>query len=251
MRSGGHNGYTMGAALLCGIAVVVSAHLLVKGGLQLKPAVRTVVVKGLVEREVKADEAIWTLRFRRASDDLKDAHSQINTDRETTVAFLRKQGFADDEIIPQPTRTFDKRAREYGSNQGGDEFRYVVMSLLLVRSPNVDLVTKTLGATDELLSAGVVLDAHEEGSANPRYVLTTFNDLRPQLFAEATKNARTMAQQFANDAGTRIGKIRSANQGVIQIFGSDGNDESAPYSPTSTPVKRIRVVSTFEFELLD
>jgi hypothetical protein len=67
--------------------------------------------------------------------------------------------------------------------------------------------------------------------------------------AEATKNARLTARQFASDSGVSVGRIRSANQGNIQIFGTDGNDESAPYSPTSTPVKKIRVVSTFEFEL--
>ncbi|HYA92055.1 MAG TPA: SIMPL domain-containing protein, partial [Thermodesulfobacteriota bacterium] len=98
--------------------------------------------------------------------------------------------------------------------------------------------------------SGVVLDGQrEENTANPRYVITTFNALRPQLLAEATKNARLTAQQFASDSGAGVGTIRSANQGIIQIFGSDGNDESAPYSPTSTPVKKIRVVSTFEFEL--
>jgi hypothetical protein len=80
-------------------------------------------------------------------------------------------------------------------------------------------------------------------------VVAKFNDLRPQLLAEATKNARSIAQQFAADSGARVGSIRSANQGNIQIFGSDGNDESAPFSATSTPLKKIRVVSTFEFEL--
>ena len=69
------------------------------------------------------------------------------------------------------------------------------------------------------------------------------------LLAEATRNARATAQQFASDAGARVGRIRSANQGMIQIFGSDGFDESGAFSPTSAPVKKIRVVSTFEFEL--
>ena len=95
-----------------------------------------------------------------------------------------------------------------------------------------------------------MLDGDREGAvANPRYVVSKFNELRPQLLAEATKNARATAQQFAADAGARIGKIRSANQGMIQIFGDDGNDESGPFSPTSTLIKRIRVVSTFEFDL--
>jgi len=119
-----------------------------------------------------------------------------------------------------------------------------------VKTSKVDLVRTAIGAADELLKAGVVLDGGEgPGGANPRYVVTGFNDLRPQLLADATKNARAMAQQFAADSGARVGGIRSANQGQIQIFGSDGNDESGPFSPTSTPVKRIRVVSTFEFAL--
>jgi uncharacterized protein len=126
----------------------------------------------------------------------------------------------------------------------------VVTSAITVRTPNSDLVQKGIGSTEELLKAGVVLDGEREGNAaNPRYVVSKFNDLRPQLLAEATKNARSIAQQFAADSGAQVGRIHSANQGMIQIFGSDGNDESGPYSPTSTPVKKIRVVSTFEFEL--
>ena len=144
----------------------------------------------------------------------------------------------------------DKLAREYGQPQAADRFRYVVTTSVVVRTPNVDLVRTALGATEELLKAGVVLDGEREGgAANPRYVVSKFNDLRPQLLADATRNARATAQQFAADSGAQVGSIRSANQGSIQIFGLDGGDESAPFSPTSTPVKRIRVVSTFELEL--
>ena len=147
-------------------------------------------------------------------------------------------------------RTLDKLAREFDSGQGAERLRYVVTASLLVVTRNVDAVTRSLGATEELLRSGVVLDGQPDGGkANPRYVVTAFNALRPSLLAEATKNARETARQFASDAGARVGRIRTANQGSIQIFGSDGNDESAPYSPTSTPSKKIRVVSTFEFEL--
>ena len=238
----------VGLCLLVGLAV--GGYFIGKGSTRFKSDTRTVTVKGLVEMEVKADQAVWTLGFRRASDDLKDAHTKISSDREAAIAFLKNQGFKDDEIGRQPTRTIDKLAREYGQSQPGERFRYVVTSSLVVTTKNVDLVTKALGVTEELLKSGVVLDGQQEGgTANPRYVITTFNALRPQLLAEATKNARMTAQQFASDSGARVGKIRSANQGTIQIFGTDGHDESAPYSPTSTPSKKIRVVSTFEFEL--
>jgi hypothetical protein len=180
---------------------------------------------------------------------VQDAHTRILADRDAVVAYLRAKGFADAEIERQPTRTVDKLAREYGQPQAGDRFRYVVTSAVIVRTANVDLVRSTVGSEEDLLKAGVILDGEREGPANPRYVLSRFNDLRPQLLAESTRNARATAQQFAADAGAQVGAIRSANQGAIQIFGLDGGDESAPFSPTSTPVKRIRVVSTFEFEL--
>ena len=238
----------LGAFLLVGLAL--GGYFIGTGVARFKSDTRTVTVKGLVEKEVKADQAIWSLRFRRASEDLQNAHALIISDRDTALSFLRNQGFKDEEISRQPTRTIDKLAREYGQSEGNERYRYLVTASLVVTTTNVDLVTKSIGATEELLKSGVVLDGQDDGGkANPRYVVTTFNALRPPLLAEATKNARMTAQQFATDSGVQVGKIRSANQGSIQIFGSDGNDESAPYSPTSTPTKKIRVVSTFEFEL--
>lgn len=253
MASEGNRGL-IPAAVIVGICLLAGlsagGYFVGKGGARFRSENRTVIVKGLVEQEVKADQAVWVLRFRRASEDIRQSHAKISFDRETTLAFLRNRGFKDEEISVQPSRTVDKLARDYVQNQADERFRYIVTSSLIVTTRNIDLVTKALGATDELLKSGVLLDGQrDEGLANPRYTITTFNDLRPQLLAEATKNARSTAQQFASDSGARVGRIRSANQGSIQIFGSDGNNESAPYSPTSTPVKKIRVVSTFEFEL--
>jgi len=245
-------GITAGAIL--GICVLVGlgsgGYFIGKGAERFRSDSRTVTVKGLVEREVKSDQAIWRLGLRRASNDIRDAQAKISSDRDAVVAFLQKQGFKGDEIAREPTRTIDKLAREFAQPQGGDRLRYIVTTSLVVNTSNVDLVSSALGATDELLKSGILLDGDREGGvANPRYVVSKFNELRPQLLAEATKNARATAQQFAADAGAQIGKIRSANQGMIQIFGVDGNDESGPFSPTSTLVKRIRVVSTFEFDL--
>jgi len=247
------NGRLTGAVVvgLCAlVGLAVAGFFIGRGTERLRSAVRTVTVKGLVEKEVKADRVIWTLNLRRASADVKDAQARIAADREAAVAFLKKQGFEDSEIERTPIKTIDKLAREYGQPQGGDPLRYILTASLVVTTPKVDLVRSSLGATDELLRSGVVLDGGDGGSpANPRFVVSAFNDLRPQLLAEATKNAREMAQQFAADSGARVGSIRSANQGQIQIFGTDGNDESGAFSPTSTVQKKIRVVSTFEFAL--
>lgn len=238
----------VGCCLIVGLTA--AGYLIGRGAVRFKSEVRTVTVKGLVEREVNADEAVWTLSFRRAGNDLKGIQVRISADRDAVLDFLSKRGFTDDEIKRQPVRAVDKLAREYGPPQVPEPFRYIVTSALVVRTPKIDLVQRSLDSTDELLNGGVILDGEARGGvANPRYLITRFNDLRPQLLADATKNARAVAQQFAADSGASVGKIRSANQGSIQIFGSDGNNESGPYSPTSTPVKKIRVVSTFEFEL--
>jgi hypothetical protein len=237
----------VGVSLLAGLTL--GGYFVGKGVARFKSDTRTVTVKGLVEKEVKADQAVWVLRFRRAGEDIREVQSKIRSDRDATIAFLKNQGFKDEDISRQPTQIVDKLANEYGQNKADERFRYVVTNSLQVKTTNIDLITKALGTTDELLKSGVLLYGQGEGKANPRYVITTFNALRPQLLAEATKNARLTAQQFASDSGAQVGKIHSANQGMIQIFGSDGNDESAFYSPTSTPLKKIRVVSTFEFEL--
>jgi hypothetical protein len=241
-------GAILGLCILVGLAS--AGYFVGKGAARFRSESRTVTVKGLVEREVKANQAIWTLGLRRASDDIRDAQAKISADRDAVMAFLAKQGFKEPEIAREPTRTIDKLAREFGQSQGTERLRYIVTTSVVVKTSNVDLVRSALGATDELLKTGIVLDGERGGNvANPRYVVSNFNELRPQLLADATKNARATAQQFAADSGAQIGKIRSANQGMIQIFGADGNDESSPFSPTSTPVKRIRVVSTFEFDL--
>ena len=237
----------LAAGLVLGLAA--GGWLVGTGLSRFKGETRSVTVKGLVEREVKSDQAVWTLNLRRASDSLADAQGRITADRDAVFGFLKKQGFADAELERQPVKSLDKLARDFSQSQN-EKFRYVVTTAVEVSTNKVDQLRAATGATDELLKAGIILDSENpSGRANPRFVVSKFNDLRPELLAAATKNARSIAEQFAADSATTVGRIRSANQGAIQIFGTDGNDESAPFSPTSTLVKKIRVVSTFEFEL--
>ena len=136
------------ASIIVGLCVALGlaagGWLVGKGLSRFKSDTRTVTVKGLVEREVKADHATWTLALRRASDGLADAHQRISADREAVLAFLKKQGFPDGEIERQPTRTLDKLARDF-SGQGAERNRYVVTSAIVVNTKNVDLVRSVAG----------------------------------------------------------------------------------------------------------
>lgn len=241
------------ATIVAGLAVAAGlaggGFLVGKGIAGFKSDVRVVTVKGLVEREVRADEATWRLSFRRAGNALPELYAALQADRAAVVAFLHERGFADAELEIQPTRAADKLAQDYTDGREAPRLRYVLSTGVVVRTRNVEAVRAATGATDALVKAGVLVDTGENGIANPRYAVSRFNELRPRLLADATRNARATATQFAADSGAVVGRIVSANQGNIQIFGSDGHDESAPYAPTSTPDKKIRVVSTFEFAL--
>ena len=210
----------VGLCLVVGLAL--GGYFVGKGAMRFRSDSRVVTVKGLVEREVKADQAVWTLGLRRASESLQDAHTRISADRDAAVAFLRKQGFAEDrdraaahahggQARPGVRPAAGRRPVPLrGDDLGGGEDRQ--------RGPGGDRARRHRGAAQGRRDPGRRARGR---SANPRYVVSKFNDLRPQLLADATKNARATAQQFAADSGAQVGVIRSANQGSIQIFGTD------------------------------
>jgi hypothetical protein len=113
-----------------------------------------------------------------------------------------------------------------------------------VKSTRVKEVEKAALAVDPLIQAGIQLGG-EGGFGGPRYQLRGFNDIKAPLLAEATRNAKDQAVKFAAEAGATLGALKNANQGAIRISGDDGSDAD----DTSSRVKRLRVVSTFEYEL--
>jgi hypothetical protein len=237
-------------ALVLGIAILGAGYFIGAGPAKFKTATRTVTVKGLADREVISDYVIWTLYLRRAGSNFAPLQTEIRKDRDRLVEFLVKQGIADAEIERVPISSSDKQATDVAivtpTRDTGS--RYVVNTTLIVRTPKVDIVRTALGNLDELLMAGLAARGRDDGS-NVVYRFTKFNELRPALIAEATRNARASADSFAADSDMKVGPIRSANQGLIQIFGETGQDESAGYVATSYR-KKVRVVNTIEFDLV-
>lgn len=230
-----------GLLVAAGIAV---AGLFVSGGLErFRMADRSISVKGLAEKDVQSDFAIWTLNFRRAGNEFAGVQQALASDRDKVRAFLKAQGFQDDEIEAKPLSVQDLLARDYA--QGNVPFRFNGSGRIVVKSARVAEVEKAALALDPLIQAGVQLGGEGEGATGPRYQLRGFNDVKAPLLAEATNNAREQAQKFAAEAGATLGPLKSANQGVIRISGDDGQD----FDDGSSRTKRLRVVSSFEYEL--
>lgn len=229
-------------ALILAAGVAYAGVQVGKGIERFRLADRTVTVKGLAERDVKSDFAVWTLSFRRAANEFSAVQQALTTDRERIVAFLRGQGFTDAEIEPRPLQVQDLLAREYCSERVA--LRFNGQGQVTVKSARVDAVALASNKVDPLIEAGIQLGGDDAGGG-PRYQLRGFNDIKPKLLEEATLSAREQAKKFAVDAGATLGPLKSANQGAIRILDDDGSDADT----SRTIGKRLRVVSTFEFTL--
>lgn len=237
------NGIGFFAALVLAGGMAASGWMLGQGVERFRAADRTITVKGLAERDVRSDFAVWTLAFRRAGGEFGNVQQALAEDRERIAAFLREQGFSAEEIEVRPLQVQDLLAREYGSENV--PLRFNGQGQVVVRSARVDTVAIASTRIDPLISAGIQLGGDSEGFYGPRYQLRGFNDIKPQLLEEATLSARAQAKKFAADAGAELGPLKTANQGTIRIVDDDGSDMDT----SRTIGKRLRVVSTFEFAL--
>ncbi|MCQ2574747.1 MAG: SIMPL domain-containing protein [Alphaproteobacteria bacterium] len=208
---------------------------------------RTVTVKGLAERDVVADTAIWNVKFNSVGTDLAEVQNSIDTDIRKTRAFLIENGFKDEEIQNLRVQVRDKYAgysMEERNNQGNKD-RYVIETGVMVRSNNVQLVDNVSRKMGDLVRQGITIT---EDYTGPIYVFNGLNEIKIQMIEAATKNATSAGEQFAKDANAKLGKIQSANQGVFSITARDPIDAWSDNEKQSIN-KRVRVVSTITFYL--
>lgn len=224
------------AAALLAIGLASAGWFAAGGMARLKTADRYVTVKGSAEKIVDADLVVWPLPHTVGGNDLADVQRQLDANTAVIREFFTGAGFKAEEIVVSPPRLEDRWAWAYGENRPPERYRYA--TTVSLRTPDVPKALEVLRRTGELVSRGVMIG---EGSA-PEFDYTKLNDIKPALIAEATANARDSAVQFAKDSDSRLGGIRSANQGVVTI--SD-RDQSSPQ------VKRVRVVTTVEYFLKD
>ena len=228
----------LGGCLLAGL--IALGLLLGNAAMRVKSLERTVVVKGLSEREVPADVAIWPLSFQEASNDLNGLFETIQRKNAQIADFLAGHGIARESITISPPTVNDRHAQSYGDNRNV-LYRYAGSSTVTVYSSDVEAVRKAMNDVIALGKEGVALSG--EGYQNQtQFVFSGLAALKPGMIEEATKNARAVAEKFAADSQSSLGKIRSAQQGQFSI---ENRDSTTPH------IKKVRVVSTVEYYLAD
>lgn len=214
---------------------------------------RYVTVKGLVERKVKSDLAIWPLSYKEAGDDLASLYVKTETDKKNVLDFLAQQGIQASEIELGAIRVVDTQANEYGNGQRTPH-RYIVNQQVTVRTPRVDQVAAAAQKTMLLLQKGIVVGGENPGQNGLIYKFTGLNSIKPDMITEATRNARAAADRFASDSGSKVGAIRQANQGVFSILAGDeasapGEGPEGAFGADNSLMKTVRVVTTVEYYL--
>lgn len=232
------NVWVLGISLFLGL--VLLGYQLGNALITFKQLDRSVTVKGLSEREYQADVVIWPIQFLEASNDLQALYKTVESNTGKIRDFLLSRGITAQEISFTAPTIVDKSAQQYGGGPRA-EFRYTANQTVTVYSDKIEAVRQAMTALSELGKQGMVLSG-ENYQAQTEYLFTRLNDIKPEMIEEATQNAREVAEKFAADSDSDLGKIRSASQGQFSISARDNN----------TPhIKRIRVVSTVDYYLSD
>jgi len=231
------------ASVILGVSAIISAALIGNGLTDLRTGDRYVTVKGVAEREVNADLALWPIRFLAPGASLSEAQERARSRRDAIMAFLKLQAIDQNAVELQRLDVTDTRANPYQANNG--EQKFIISQTLMVRSTDIDRIRQAAQGVSELVDSGVVLSS-DYGPSGPTYVFNGLNDIKPEMIAEATASAREAADQFAQDAKAELGGLRRANQGVFQIL---ARDQAPGIMEQQQPVKTVRVVSTVEYYL--
>lgn len=222
-------------ALLIAAGIVISGFALKAGIDNFAFRDREVSVRGLAERTVKADNASWSVSYTITGDDLQELYAQLKNKNAKVKSFVRECGIDDADITYGTPSVYEPQAERYGETNRN--YRYALTGTVNVNTSKVDEVYTMVDKQGVLLARGIPFS-----STYVNYTFNGLNKIKPEMIAEATKNAREAAAQFAKDSESTLGKIKTANQGQFSI---GDLDSGKPY------MKNVRVVSTVVYYLED
>jgi len=227
----------LAASGILAIGLIFGGYLLGDGLTRARAADRSVTVRGLAEKDVMADLATWTIAYSSSAGDMATAQAGVDEDTRSIRAFFKELGFPDDALQPTGVNVSSYSQDGYVT--------FTVRQRMTLRTNDIARAQRAVRRQFDLVRRGVLL---EEGSG-VAYTFTKLNDIKPEMVALATRDARRSAEQFAKDSDTGVGGIKSATQGYFEITGRDGEGESGGWGSADTPYKRVRVVTTIDFYL--
>lgn len=223
--------------ILFSLSVIIASVIISFGLAHIITPERSVTVRGLAEKEVDADLAVWNLIFSVGNNSLTDLQKTIISKTEIVKKYLSDHGLSEEDYSVLPAAITDNSLNTY-MDQNNIRYTYIGRQTILVRSSKVPAVKSAYADSFDLVSSGVTVSREYDGLIS--YDFTKLNDIKPEMIAQATQNARTAAEQFAHDSNSKVGKIKKATQGLFSIDNAAQGLEDK---------KNVRVVTTVEYLL--
>jgi len=203
------------------VAIVV-ASVIAAGALRdVKRAGDQIAVTGSARMQVTSDFAVWRCSVGGVGTTAAEATGALTRDRNRLATYLTERGVGGDAVTLQPLYVNAVSQYDAQGRDTGRVLRWDASQMLEVRSADVDLVASLADGVEKLMLEGVRLSPMA-----PEYLYTKLDEARVALMSEATKDALARAEQIAGAAGGRIGPIREARMGVIQVVAPNSTNVS-------------------------
>ncbi|KAF0590603.1 MAG: SIMPL domain-containing protein [Candidatus Campylobacter infans] len=197
-----------------GICLVIASIVISLGFSSINPKEASVSVRGLAQREVNADLAVWQLSFGLGDNNLENLQKSIKEKSEIVSLYLKDKGLNEHDFSVLSPSITNNLLDPY-INQEKMQYIYIAKLNFLIRTDKISAVKKANEGLLELVDKGIAIKQDYENKIN--YEFTKLNDIKPEMIALATKNARKAAEQFAKDSNSNLGKIKHATQGLFSI----------------------------------
>lgn len=210
------------AVAIAAIGLIISTFIIGNAYKYKYTSTQTINVTGNAMKNFDADLVKWRATYSRNDDDLKSASAQLKEDQAMVKNFLVSQGIKTNEIVFEAVNI--AKDFRYGTDANGNSFSqfngYILSQDVTIESSDLDKIEKASREISTLISQGIELS-----SSNPSYYYSKLEDLKLELIAQASENAKQRGENIAIKAGSKLGQIMNADLGIFQITGKNDNEE--------------------------
>jgi len=236
---------TLWLGICLAIGIIISTVIISNTVTRVKLANQTITVKGYAEKRISSDLIVWKGVFSVRGSELVEAYKSLDHDLSLVKEYLVSKGIAENEIVVSSIRTRTIYGRDAQGRPTDQVSGYELEQQVEVRSNQVDKIAAIARESTELINKGVHFQSLE-----PQYFYTKLSDLKIEMLAAATKDARVRAEQLAINSGSKLGSLRSASMGVLQITKAYSTEVSDyGINDVTSLEKDIKAVVTVSFSI--
>ena len=241
--NGEKNNYWLNAGVALALGLVCSSFVFGWFYTKTKKGDEAVTVTGSARKRIKSDLVVWSAGITYQAPQLADAYRSLSENLPRVRQYLISKGIAENQITISSISTTTLKKQDENGGETSEITGYSLRQQVEVRSNEVDKISQIAREATELINQGILIESN-----SPQFYYTQIGDLKIEMLGEAAKDAKTRAEKIAESTGNKIGSVRSARMGVMQITAADSTEVSdAGISDTTTIDKDVTAVVNISF----